>query len=123
MTTSETLTRAQKVALNRVDKGIALLDDRGPRGWRKKVRVTRLNMRWGGGDLATTDPVGECLLAQLYGDYLGARQELKLQERQAVRFGFSIADEDKHVCWPDLDWAWRLRLQEQRRKPRVAARG
>ena len=89
--------------IDRVDSGIALLDDRGPAGWRSRIDVDAL-------DVGKTD---NCVVAQVFGDYYRGINELDIGLSEAGDvYGF---DAESHGEFKELTDAWYFRLTELRK--------
>lgn len=64
----------------RVARGVALLDERGPESWRDKIDPARLNVASG----------LDCVLGQVFGDYITGRQAMGLTGDE-WQYGFDAA--------------------------------
>lgn len=81
-----------------VNRGVQLLDERGPQGWRRTIKPERLNLR----------DYQHCVLAQIYGTF--ARGVSTLDVDPAV-YGFVHQGVE---CFCDrLTLAWQQALTEE----------
>lgn len=85
-----------------VDRGIALLNERGPEGWRGRVNLERLNLR----------DYKECLLAQLYGTFADGVKQLDIDPQV---YGFVHQGIVENCYCARLTEAWRQALTEENR--------
>ncbi len=83
------MTKVQKKAKRRVQRGANLLDDKMP-DWRERTDRNRLAS------------LG-CILVDLYGSYSEGQVALDLNKKQAKRHGFIRS---KKVEWSDLESFW-----------------
>lgn len=97
------------VLQDRVRRGIALLDQAGPEGWRGMITL----------EFLSTANLRRCVLGQVYGEYSDGAYELGLdgysrfEQAIAARHGFDIGGRDAGVVgyrYADLDRAWKLEL-------------
>ncbi len=90
----------------RIDRGIAWMDEHAPADWREKIDQKKLNMG---------DPCN-CVVGQVFGDFW---EKFKLytagEQEQAISLGFTLflPDEDNQFDWLQLKQAWVKKLQEQ----------
>lgn len=84
----------------RVQRGIALLDERGPKDWRRRV------------DVATLDVCNpwRCVIGQVYGGYASGLAVLELVE-PGEDYGFDCRRDEA----AELNAAWRAALAAGRR--------
>jgi hypothetical protein len=79
----------------RVARGVALLDDRGPTNWHRRVNPETLDVY---------DPFA-CVLGQVYGNYTEGLIQLQLT-LPAAYFGFDCGPDDR----VEVNAAWRRAL-------------
>jgi hypothetical protein len=101
------ITRGQRLARIRVQRGIELLDRKaaanfGPENWRAKVNLATLEMAdW-----------YDCMLGQVFGDYSAGVDHFLSRDKNcgpwAERHGF---DHSRRVSFADLNWAWKEALR------------
>src|SRR5262245_3114934 len=91
-----------KGVVARVRAGIALLDERGPSGWRESINPGRLSIAFS----------NNCVLGQTFGDYEYGLYVLGLYGGNAAPYGFTLSYPrdagDKR--WAELTAAWRQEL-------------
>lgn len=91
-----------------VRKGIAFLNRNGPTNWRSRIDIDRLDIE---------DTVN-CILGQVYGDYMAATNEPGLGDPgQRAALGFTVDRYDIERL-PELTGEWKRQLK---RKPRKTA--
>lgn len=97
---------ATRTALNKARRGAAFLDGRLGRGWRRKIRRRDLDMA-----SYSYERRGDCgcILAQIYGDYVGGVRTLGITPYNQRRLGL---ESDNFVDYDDLTEAWREVLRE-----------
>ena len=76
-----------------VDAGVALLDERLP-GWHKEIDADNLNL----------SDCNECVLGQLFGNYVKGLGVLGLYYGDSLKFGFRSGPPSQ---WWDLSQTWR----------------
>lgn len=104
----------KRTALARARRGAKFLDKKLP-GWRKQIRVTRLDLSKGLYDPARRGSCG-CILAQIdatrthTGNYTGGAKKIGIEPwgDDAVRLGFRDGDD-----YATLTEAWREILREE----------
>lgn len=76
----------------RVARGVALLDERGPQGWRDKIDLDRL------------DIIYNCVLDQVFGDFTGGMEALGLRlfDNQSTGYGFNCGGDEKGAV--EAEW-------------------
>lgn len=100
-------------AASRVVRGVRWLDKNFP-GWRDRVRITKLNMRYG--RVRLDDGCG-CILAQVNEDHGGYFSIADARsDRWGVRLGFCAGDDE--ADYRVLDEAWKDEIRAGRKAAR-----
>lgn len=94
-------------AAKRVASGMELLDEKIP-GWTKKIELESLNIAFS----------HDCILGQLFGNYLRGLRHLSLKEGDNFGFdsGEHASDETIYITQSDLIEAWKNAIRKRRRK-------
>lgn len=86
------------IAAEVVERGMRLLDERGPESWRDRIDLQTLQI----------EGTQRCVLGQLYGGFNRGLAELGVSyEPDVSRFGFAAPMD---VTYAELNEAWRLAL-------------
>lgn len=85
----------------RVQRGIELLDERGPKSWREMVDLKAFDI---------TEPCG-CILGQLFGEFSDGKTVLNISSGKD--FGFDANWQDAEDDYQALSAEWTRRLTEQ----------
>jgi len=98
------------VAVSRVERGVAFLDQRMP-DWVERVDLNTLD----------TQHLERCVLGQLFGDYVIGVEELGLKEEgdrldevSVYSLGFQASGDEGQPTYADLTEAWRAAILERR---------
>jgi hypothetical protein len=88
----------------RVDNGIALLDEKVP-SWQDKVDPSTL----------TLSRIDACVLGQLFGSYYDGAEQLGFdpESKQASDLGFFLKDDEhRYITYQQLTEEWSTRLMD-----------